>query len=237
MSDSPSTVSTASRLSGSRWEPVISFIFHVLINGLAVTVALWFLPGIQASPRFVTLQFLAAGFLFGVLNAFLRPFIVLFTGKLIIRSFGLFIVVINAILLAVLAWILDWQIDNVISILFAGFVIGVVLAVLDAIFGINRPLIKDADEYSGIWNLLIKYSGNRSNQLITNLRFQQVYDLIYQYAMEIALDRVPFVGTFREKVGQFVYGGAQTTISGLNTPAQVRVMLRSWGRPSSSSAK
>lgn len=229
MSDSPPAVSTATKSSGSRWEPVISFIFHILINGLAVTFALWFLPGIQASPSFVTLQFLAAGFLFGVLNAFLRPFIVLFTGKLIIRSFGLFIVVINAILLAVLAWILDWQIDNVISILFAGFVIGVVLAVLDAIFGVNRPLIKDADEYSGIWNLLIKYSGNRSNQLITNLRFQQVYDLIYQYAMEIALDRVPFVGTIREKVGQYVYGGAQTTISGLNTPAQVRVMLQELG--------
>lgn len=229
MSDSPSAVPAMTTQSLSRWKPVISFLFHVLINGIAVTVALWFLPGIQAPLRFAALQFLIAGFLFGVLNAFLRPFIVLFTGKLIIRSFGLFIVVINAILLAVLAWVLAWQIDNVISLLFAGLVIGIVLAILDAIFGINRPLIKDADEYSGIWTLLIKYSGNRSNQLITNLRFQQVYDLIYRYAMEIALDRVPFVGTIRQKVGELVYGGAQTTIAGLNTPAQVRVLLQELG--------
>ena len=231
MADSSSApaANTSKNNAGSRWEPVISLVFHILIYGLAVTVALWLMPGIQASPRSVTLQFLLAGFLFGLLNAFLRPFIVLFTGKLIIRTFGLFIVVINAIMLAVLAWIMRWQIDNVLWLLFAGLVIGIMLAVLDAIFGVNRPLIKDADEYSGIWNFLIKYSGNRSNQLITNLRFQQVYDLIYQYAMEIALDRVPFVSTIRQKVGQLVYGGAQTTIAGLSTPAQVRVMLQELG--------
>ena len=156
MTDLSSTNSNSTKATGSRWEPVISLIFHILIYGLAVTVALWLMPGIQANPRSVTLQFLLAGFLFGLLNAFLRPFIVLFIGKLIIRTFGLFIIVINAILLAVLAWIMRWTIDNVLWLLFAGLVIGVMLAVLDAIFGVNRPLIKDADEYSGIWNLLIK---------------------------------------------------------------------------------
>ena len=231
MADSSSApaANTTKTDSSSRWGPVISLVFHILIYGLTVTVALLLMPGVQANRQSVLLQFLLAGFLFGLLNAFLRPFIVLFTGKLIIRTFGLFIIVINAILLAVLAWIMRWQIDNVLWLLFAGLVIGVMLAILDAIFGVNRPLIKDADEYSGIWNFLIKYSGNRSNQLITNLRFQQVYDLIYQYGMEIALDRVPFVSTIRQKIGKVVYGDAQTTIAGLSTPAQVRVMLQELG--------
>ena len=86
LSNSPSVVAATATQSTSRWKPAISFIFHVLINSIAVTVALWLLPGHQTSSRFVAIQFLTAGFLFGVLNAFLRPFIVLFTGKLIIRS-------------------------------------------------------------------------------------------------------------------------------------------------------
>ncbi len=45
--------------------------------------------------------------------------------------------------------------------------------------------------------LPIKLSGNRSNQLIANLRLQVVYDMLYRYLLEIALDRVPIVRAVR----------------------------------------
>ena len=160
---------------------------------------------------------------------FLRPVLVLFTGRLIIRSFGLFVVVINAMLLAVLAWLGNWQVANVFTLLFGGLVIGIVLALLDALLGVNRPFLRDADEQPRLWSFLVRLSGNRSNQLIANLRFQQVYDLIYRYLLEIGLDRLPFVAPVRQWVGKHIYGDARTTISGLSTPAQVRVMLQELG--------
>ena len=203
--------------------------FHIVIYALAVHFVLWLLPGFTGSDRFGVFSFLLAGLVFGVLNVFLRPLIVLFTGRLIIRSFGLFVVVINAILLAVVAWLDNWQVATIFTLLVGGLVIGVVLALLDALLGINRPFIRYADEHHWAWGFLLKLSGNRSNQLIANLRFQQVYDLLYSYLLEIGLDRVPFVGALRGWVGQYIYGDARTTVSGLSTPAQVRVMLQELG--------
>ena len=232
MADSTSTQAPGDMPTRTRagWlSTLVITLFHILIYALAVHFVLWLLPGFTGSDRFGVFSFLLAGLVFGVLNIFLRPLIVLFTGRLIIRSFGLFVVVINAILLAVVAWLDNWQVASVFTLLVGGFVIGVVLALLDALLGINRPFIKNADEHSRVWSILIKLSGNRSNQLIANLRFQQVYDLIYSYVLEIGLDRVPFVGTLRGWVGQYIYGDAQTTVSGLSTPAQVRVMLQALG--------
>ncbi len=208
---------------------LITLGFHVVIYGLAVMLVLWIVSGFQIGIRFVLSEFLIAGLIFGVLNVVLRPLIVLFTGSLIIRTFGLFVIVINAVLLTILAQLLGWTSGSLLQVLFAGLLIGIVLAVLDALLGVNRPFIKDADETSALWNFLIRLSGNRSNQLIANLRFQQVYDLLYQYLLEIGLDRVPFVSTLRQKVGELIYGDARTTISGLSTPAQIRVMLQELG--------
>ena len=77
--------------------------------------------------------------------------------------------------------------------------------------------------------MLIRFSGNRSNQLVANLRLQQVYDIIYRFALEIGLDRVPIVGTIRERVGRVIFKNDRSAIAGLSTPAQVRVMLQTLG--------
>ncbi|HHY56817.1 MAG TPA: hypothetical protein GYA08_15435 [Chloroflexi bacterium] len=203
--------------------------FHVVIYGVAVMLVLWIVSGFQIGIRFVLSEFLIAGLIFGVLNAVFRPLLVLFTGRLIIRTFGLFAIVINAVLLTVLARLMGWGAGSLWQLLFAGLLIGIVLAILDALLGINRPFIRDTDETSALWNFLLRLSGNRSNQLIANLRFQQVYDLLYRYLLEIGLDRVPFVSTVRARVGKLIYGDAQTTIAGLSMPAQIRVMLQELG--------
>jgi ubiquinone biosynthesis protein len=208
---------------------VVVFGFHVLIYAVAVQLVLWLLPGFESRGYLGVFGFVVAGLIFGLLNVFLRPLIVLFTGRLIIQTFGFFVVVINAILLAVLAWLGNWQVASVVTLLTGGLVIGLVLALLDALLGVNRPFIRDADEQHRIWGMLIRLSGSRSNQLIANLRFQQVYDLLYRYLLEIGLDRVPFVSAVRKWVGEHIYDDAQTTISGLSTPAQVRVMLQELG--------
>ncbi|MBK8048495.1 MAG: phage holin family protein [Anaerolineales bacterium] len=208
---------------------MLYLIVHILVYGIAAILALRLTPGVEVGNTLGILEWPLIGLVFGLLNAFIRPVIVLFTGRLIIRTLGLFLIVINAILLWLLAWIFRWQVDTAIWLLWGGLVVGILMAVMDALFGLNRPLIKDNAENSRIWNVMIKLSGNRSNTLIANLRLQQVYDIIYSYGSAILLDRVPVVGTVRAWFGKWIYKDADSGIAGLSTAAQVRVMLQTLG--------
>ncbi len=208
---------------------MVRFIFNVIVYATAVTLTLLLIPGVQVKAD-VTLQlWLLVGLIFGLLNAFVRPFLILFTGRLLIRSFGLFLIVINAVLLWVLAWLFDFQFDNAVWLLTAGLLIGIILAMLDALFGLHRPLIANADEHSRLWSVAIKMAGNSSNQLITNLRLQQVYDILYQSMLEIGLDRVPIISGIRQWVNQHILRSPENQLAGLSTPAQIRVMLQMLG--------
>lgn len=208
---------------------MLYFLFNVAIYAVAVMLALFFTPGIHVGEKLGILELPIVGLVYGLLNAFIRPLIVLLTGRLLIRTLGLFLIVINAILLFIMAWLFGWQVNSVVWLLWGGLLIGVILAVLDAIFGLNRPLLKESEENSRLWNIVIKFSGNHSNQIIANLRLQQVYDTIYRYMMEILLDRMPIIGAIRERVGRVIFKDDESTISGLATPAQVRVMLQQLG--------
>jgi ubiquinone biosynthesis protein len=208
---------------------MLHLLFSVIIYAVAVIFALLLTPGIEVGRMAGLWEWLVVGVVFGLLNAFIRPLIVLFTGRLLIRSLGLFLIVINAILLWLLSWLFNWTVDSVLWLLWGGLVVGVILALLDALFGINRPLLKDADENSRMWNTVVRFSGNRSNQLIANMRLQQVYDIIYRYAMEIGLDRVPIVGSVRAWAGRIFFKDDASAIAGLDAPAQMRVMLQQLG--------
>ena len=207
---------------------MIYFLFQILINAIAVILTVLLMPGVHV-PREGILGWIVIGFTFGLLNAIVRPLVVIFTGRLVIRTMGLFIIVINALLLFVLAAIFNWQIDSLFALLVGGALVGVILALLDAIFGINRPLLGKDSVRMSIWRNLIRFSGNRANQLIVNVRMQQVSDITYRYLLEIGLDRVPIIAGIRERMGRFLFKDSTTTIAGLTTPAQVRVMLQTLG--------
>ena len=177
---------------------MLALLFQLLINTVAVMLAVLLMPGVHVEEKLW--QWLLTGVIFGLLNTFLRPIIVLFTGRLVIRSLGFFLVVIYAIILAILAWLFQWNISSVVVLLWGGFVVGMTLALLDALFGVSRPLIGQVTEESIWWKRLLKFSGNRSNRLIVNLRFQQLYDLIFRYLTEIGLDQVPVIAPMREWV-------------------------------------
>ena len=206
---------------------MLALLFQLLINTIAVMLAVLLMPGVHVEEKLW--QWLLTGLIFGFLNTFLRPVIVLFTGRLVIRSLGFFLVVIYAIILAILAWLFQWNISSVVVLLWGGFVVGMTLALLDALFGVSRPLIGQVTEESIWWKRLLKFSGNRSNRLIVNLRFQQLYDLLFRYLTEIGLDQVPVIAPTREWVSRRLYGDTETTISGLPIPAQVRIMLQNLG--------
>jgi putative membrane protein len=98
-------------------------IARVLINGLALWVAGWILPGLEISSSAtadavaktgvtqgtdtigIVLAYLFIGLIFGVVNAFVRPLVRLLALPITILTLGLFAIVINAAMLYLTAWI------------------------------------------------------------------------------------------------------------------------------------
>lgn len=100
-----------------------SFIVRVLINGLALWIASWILPGLDISTFATTeavansgvtqgtetigiiLAYLFIGLIFGVVNAFVRPLVSFLSLPITILTLGLFTIVINAAMLYLTSWL------------------------------------------------------------------------------------------------------------------------------------
>jgi len=77
-------------------------LLRLLINGIALWVAVQIVPGIHAENP---LTILIVALIFGVINAIIRPLVTFFTCPMILLTLGLFIFVINALMLWFTAWV------------------------------------------------------------------------------------------------------------------------------------
>jgi len=73
--------------------------------------------------------------IFGIVNAFIRPVVVFVTCLLTIVTFGLFLLIVNTLMLALTAWIAGWfdlafQVDGFIAAFLGALVISLVSTVL-----------------------------------------------------------------------------------------------------------
>ena len=76
------------------------FLARLLLNGIAIIIAAWIVPGLQLTS---VLAALAAGAILGVVNALVRPVLFILTLPLTLVTLGLFIFVINALCLGLTA--------------------------------------------------------------------------------------------------------------------------------------
>ena len=108
------------------------FLQSWLINTLAVLVAVYIVPGIHYQNW---LNLLMASLLLGILNAVIRPVLLFLALPLLIFTLGLFILVINALLLYFVAYLLQPQFSVVdFSAAFWGaLVIGIVSLILNSV--------------------------------------------------------------------------------------------------------
>jgi putative membrane protein len=82
--------------------PLVRFILFWAIN----TLTLWVAGQVFSSVRFDGWQaLLVAGLLFGIVNAILKPILVILTAPITILTLGLFLLVINALMLLLTAWL------------------------------------------------------------------------------------------------------------------------------------
>lgn len=79
-------------------------VVRTLVIAAGIGVAAWLIPGVQVD-GFGTL--ILAALLMGLVNAFVRPLLVLLTLPITVLTFGLFLIVINAALFGLVASLLD----------------------------------------------------------------------------------------------------------------------------------
>lgn len=96
-------------------------IVKTVINGLALYLAAVIVPGIhlgeQGDTSTTIVTILVVAVIFGIINAVLKPLVKLLSLPVIVLTLGLFLLVINALMLELTSWIstqlnLSFHVDN-----------------------------------------------------------------------------------------------------------------------------
>lgn len=97
----------------------MSFVLTILANAVALWVAAAVLPGIEFGGEGSQLALTVAlvALVFGVLNSVVKPLLKLLSLPLIVLTLGLFLVVVNAIMLSLTSWLagvlgLDFTVES-----------------------------------------------------------------------------------------------------------------------------
>jgi putative membrane protein len=106
-----------------------NLILRIVINGLALWVAAYFVNGISLSDDIGRVALVA--FVFGLVNAILKPILMIVSFPFIILTLGLFALVVNAAMLMVTANLVDgFTVDGWGAAFFGSIVVSLVTMVL-----------------------------------------------------------------------------------------------------------
>jgi putative membrane protein len=111
-----------------------SFLQRWIINTLAVLVATYLVKGIHYN---APIDLAVATLVLGVLNAFVRPLLMLLSAPLLLLTLGLFMLVINAVLLLLVSWLLrpKFYVDGFWTAFWGALVIAIVSLLLNSLTG------------------------------------------------------------------------------------------------------
>jgi putative membrane protein len=117
------------------------FLIRLLINAIAIAITAELLPGIEVNGGAGTLLLVAL--VFGIVNAIVKPILILLTCPAVILTMGLFILVINGLMLLLTSSLLDnaFFVDGFGTAFVGGIVMGIIAIVVEAVLnalGINE---------------------------------------------------------------------------------------------------
>lgn len=109
---------------------------HFIFRWAATTVAVMVASSIIRGIRYDTVATLiGASLLLGILNAFVRPFLLILSAPVILLSLGFFILVLNALLLLLVpSVVVGFHVDSFWSAFWGAIVISIVSWILSAFF-------------------------------------------------------------------------------------------------------
>ena len=209
-----------------------SLLIRGTVNFVAITLTVILLPGFVVIDPWlgsVAMDLLLAGLILALLNAFVKPVLQVLTGRLNIATLGLFGFLINAVVLWLLVSIspTHWQVEHgILTYLIAGAVIASSATVLEAILGVDKPIIDTSEDSPTYWRLISRLPLKRRNWLTENIRLHQTYNTISRYIADITVSRTPLI-RFRHAVQRWIYGHKKH--DDLTTPQKVRILLQDLG--------
>ena len=117
------------------------FLIWVVVNALALAAAAWLLDGIRVTgdtteDRMITLALVAL--IFGVVNAVVEPIVKVLSIPFIILTLGLFLLVVNALMLLLTGWVagelgLGFEVDGFWTAVLGGVIITIATWILEAV--------------------------------------------------------------------------------------------------------
>ena len=115
-----------------------NFILRVIIYAVGIALVAEIVPGIHIQNDTLS-TLIIIGVVFGVLNAILKPIIKFLTCPLVILSLGLFVLVINGVMLLITAALIParLQIDGLWPAILGGIVMSIISIVLERVLGVN----------------------------------------------------------------------------------------------------
>ena len=119
-----------------------AFLKSWAINTLAVLVAVYMVPGIHFKDNSLWTPFITS-LVLGILNAFIRPVLMVLALPLLIFTLGLFTLVINALLLYFVSFLLGnhFAVDSFGAAFLGALVISIVSLLLNLITGSSRARV------------------------------------------------------------------------------------------------
>ena len=122
----------------------LRFLQSWLINTLAVLVAWYIVPGIHFGQNSNFVAPFIASLVLGILNAFIRPVLMLLALPLLIFTLGLFTLVINALLLYFVGILLapHFQVDSFGAAFLGALIISIVSVALNVLTGNARVTVQ-----------------------------------------------------------------------------------------------
>lgn len=120
-------------------------IIQLLINAATLYVAVLIIDGLDFSfeGEGAWLKFVVVAFIFGLVNTFVKPILRLLTLPITMVTLGLFLVVINALMLLLTGWISDqldlgFVVEGFVPALLGAIVISIVGFLLSMVIGATR---------------------------------------------------------------------------------------------------
>lgn len=215
---------------------MLYFIVRLIANAIAVALTVLLTPGVDLQPNVTGLfntafGLILLGLFFGLINSFVRPFVLLITGRLVIGTMGLFTLIINGLLFFLLFSIapefLSVSEPIFLRSILAGALMAIFVIVVEALFGLDSPVIDGSGESKFYWRWLSKVPPDYRKTIVANLRLKQDYDIIRRFGLDIMVGLTPLAG-FRRFWQRLIYPNKQVVIEE-SAPETVRLMLQELG--------
>jgi putative membrane protein len=111
----------------------MGFIIKILVTAVAVYVAAYLLPGVTITDIKTTI---IVALVLALLNTFIKPILVILTIPITLLTLGLFLLIINALMVKWAAGLVDgFQVDGWLSALLVSIIVTVVSYILNAFIG------------------------------------------------------------------------------------------------------